>query len=79
VPGAGVDGGHYPQQLNNLVGSLSGNTTLVVVVRFVEWALCHTPWKPSQVDGARVFTATLILIALGLLGTFPTFFLWVAG
>jgi len=77
--GAGVDGGYYLQQLDNLVGSPSGNTTLVVVVRFVEWAVCHTPWKPSPVDGARVFTATLILRALGVLGTSPIVFLRLGG
>jgi hypothetical protein len=41
--------------------------------------VCYTPWKPRQVDGARVFTVTLILRALGVLGTSPTVFLRLGG
>lgn len=55
-------------------GSLSGKTTLAVVAWLVAWAFLHSVWKRQQVDFGKVFVATLILIALGLLGTFPPFF-----
>jgi len=55
-------------------GSLSGETTLAVVAWLSAWAILHLLWKSEQVDFGKVFVATLILIALGLLGTFPPFF-----
>ncbi len=56
------------------VGPLSGKTTVAVVIWLVAWAFFHGLWKNQQVDFAKVFIATLIMIALGLLGTFPLFF-----
>ena len=55
-------------------GSLSGKTTLAVVAWLAAWAILHRLWKREQVDFGKVFVATLVLIALGLLGTFPPFF-----
>ncbi len=55
-------------------GSLSGETTLAVLAWLASWAILHGLWKREQVDFGKVFVATLILIALGLLGTFPPFF-----
>jgi len=55
-------------------GPLSGKTTVAVVVWVVAWGILHGLWKGKQVDFAKVFIATVILIALGLLGTFPPFF-----
>lgn len=60
--------------LYNPVGPLSGKTTGAVVIWLVAWAVFHGLWKNRQVDFAKVFIATLIMIALGLLGTFPLFF-----
>jgi hypothetical protein len=45
-----------------------------VVVWLIAWAVFHGRWKNTQVDFAKVFGVTLILIALGVLGTFPVFF-----
>ena len=55
-------------------GSLSGVTTLAVLAWLASWAILHGLWKREQVDFGKVFVATLILISLGLLGTFPPFF-----
>jgi YHS domain-containing protein len=52
-------------------GPLSGKTTLAVVLWLVGWAILHRRWRDRQVPLARVFVATVILIALALLGTFP--------
>lgn len=56
------------------VGPLSGKTIIAIVVWLVAWIILHASWKNKQVSFAGVFTASLILIILGLLGTFPPFF-----
>lgn len=55
-------------------GPLSGKTTVAVVVWLVAWAVFHSLWRNQQVNFTKVYIATLIMIALGLLGTFPPFF-----
>jgi hypothetical protein len=55
-------------------GPLSGKTTVAVVIWLVAWAVLHSQWQDRQVHFPRVFTVTLVMIALGLLGTFPVFF-----
>lgn len=60
--------------LYNPVGPLSGKTTVAVVIWLVAWAVFHGLWKNEQVDFAKIFSVTLIMIALGLLGTFPLFY-----
>lgn len=65
--------------LYNPAGPLSGKTTVAVVVWLLAWAVFHNRWKNKQVNFATAFMATLLLIALGLLGTFPTFFEWFGG
>jgi hypothetical protein len=60
--------------LYNPVGPLSGKTTVAVVIWLVAWAAFHGLWKNEQVNFTKLFTATLIMIALGLLGTFPLFY-----
>ena len=55
-------------------GPLSGKTTVAVVVWLVAWVVFHQLWKNHQVNFTAVYIATLVMIALGLLGTFPLFF-----
>jgi hypothetical protein len=52
-------------------GGLSGRTTFAVVLWLTAWGLLHSRWKRRQVDARRVFAATLVLIGLGILATFP--------
>ena len=58
----------------NPTGPLSGKTTMAVVVWLVAWVTAHGLWRNKQVDFGRAFVATLIMITLGLVGTFPPFF-----
>jgi hypothetical protein len=58
----------------NQVGSLSGKTIVAVVVWFVAWGVLASKWKDQSVDFGKVYKVTLILVALGVLGTFPPFF-----
>jgi hypothetical protein len=55
-------------------GALSGKTTLAVLIWLVAWVVLHSRWKDKEVNFQGIFTWTLILIALALLGTFPPFF-----
>lgn len=52
-------------------GGVSGRTTLAVVVWLIAWAVLHARWKNRTVEPGRVWAITLILIALGIVATFP--------
>ena len=53
------------------IGGLSGRTTLAVVVWLIAWVVLHIRWKARQIQSRRVWAITLVLIGLGILGTFP--------
>ena len=53
------------------VGPLSGKTIVQVVVYCIAWATLAYAWRGRNVAFARVYAATLVLIGLGLIGTFP--------
>ena len=59
---------------SNGVGPLSGKTGVGVIAWLVSWIILHTMWKDKDMNFGKAFTATLILIALGFLLTFPPFF-----
>ena len=52
-------------------GGVSGRTTLAALAWLAAWGVLHFRWRARTVDARRVFPLTLLLIALGLLGTFP--------
>ena len=52
-------------------GGVSGRTTLAAAIWLVAWAALHKRWSERQLDGSRVVSATLALIGLGVLLTFP--------
>ena len=60
--------------LSDPVGPLSGKTTAAVAIWLVAWVVFHGLWKNQQVNFTNVFIGTLVMIGLGLLGTFPLFF-----
>jgi hypothetical protein len=60
--------------LSDRVGDLSGVTTAVAVVFFAAWGLLAITWRRADPSLVRVAAASAVLIALGLLGTFPPFF-----
>jgi hypothetical protein len=53
------------------VGPLSGKTIAQVAIYFVAWAGLAYAWRGKSVAFGRVYVAALVLLALGLLGTFP--------
>ena len=52
-------------------GGVSGRTTLAAAVWLIAWAALHARWKAREMDPGRIGVATLVLVALGILGTFP--------
>jgi hypothetical protein len=52
-------------------GGVSGRTTLATIVWLIAWAVLHNRWKAREIAPGRVGAVTVILIVLGVLGTFP--------
>ncbi|GIV98376.1 MAG: hypothetical protein KatS3mg057_3033 [Herpetosiphonaceae bacterium] len=57
------------------VGPLSGKTTFAVAGWLIAWAVLHSRWRKQTIDFARITMIALILLGLGLLGTFPPFYM----
>ncbi|MBI5829222.1 MAG: hypothetical protein HZB20_06705 [Chloroflexi bacterium] len=55
-------------------GPLSGKTTLAVIIFFVSWAVLHFIFRGKETNFSRITTIALVLVVIGLLGTFPPFF-----
>ena len=58
----------------NPVGPLGGKTIVAVVVWLIAWGVLASKWKDQSADFGKMYKVTLILVGLGLLGTFPLFF-----
>lgn len=58
----------------NPAGPLTGKTLVGVIVFFASWIVLHLIFRGRNVNFARASTIALILLGLGLLGTFPPFF-----
>ena len=56
------------------VGPLSGKTIIAVIAYVASWAVLHMVWRRQNPALRPILIATVVLIALGVLGTFPTFF-----
>jgi hypothetical protein len=61
-------------QWNDRVGPLSGKTIIASCVFFCAWGLLTAALRRSEPPWKTIVYATGILVALGLLLTFPTFF-----
>lgn len=55
-------------------GSLTGKALLGVAVFFISWLILHFVFRGKNVNFTRVAVLALVLLGLGLLGTFPPFF-----
>ena len=52
-------------------GGVTGRTTIAAIVWLISWGVLHYRWKAREFTPARVYAVTLMLVALGVLGTFP--------
>jgi hypothetical protein len=59
---------------NSGVGPLSGKTILAVAVWIVAWAVLHLTMRGKRYETRPALIIALVLIGIGVLGTFPTFF-----
>src|SRR5688572_8063762 len=59
---------------NAAVGPLAGKTLMTVIVWLASWAGLHLWLRGKPYETRRAMTIAAVLIALGVLGTFPTFF-----
>jgi hypothetical protein len=57
--------------LNAAVGSLSGKTIIPVVIWLILWLGMDYSWKGKELDFKKVLVWIRVLLAIGLLGTFP--------
>lgn len=60
--------------LSSAVGPLSGKTIYAVVAWLLAWVIAAVVMRGKSYDLRPFFIATLVLIAIGLVGTFPLFF-----
>lgn len=61
-------------ELSGAVGPLSGKTIISAGTFFASWAALAVVWQRADFPLRRVALITTLLVALGLLGTFPIFF-----
>jgi hypothetical protein len=61
-------------QFSAKVGPLSGKTIVSVGAWLVAWIVLSVALRGKQVKERTVYWATALMIAAGLLGTFPSFF-----
>lgn len=52
-------------------GGVTSRTTLAVVIWLIGWGVLHRRWKDQQIEPRRIHVLSFILIAMGLLLTFP--------
>ena len=57
------------------VGALSGKVTLATIAFVISWVVLYLIWRGKEVDFRKVFAASLILVGLGFILTFPPIFL----
>lgn len=53
------------------VGGLSGKSSWGIIAFFVAWAVLHYVWKGKETDFSRISTIAIVLLVIGLIGTFP--------
>jgi hypothetical protein len=61
-------------QWNDRVGPLSGKTLITVIVFALAWVGLTAFWRRANPPLRSITIASVVLIVLGLVGTFPTFF-----
>lgn len=65
---------HDALEWSDEVGPLSGKTAVAVIVWLLAWAALHTILHAKPYETGRAVSISAVLVALGVLGTFPSFF-----
>jgi Kef-type K+ transport system membrane component KefB len=61
-------------QWSDAVGPLSGKVAVAVAVWLVAWVILHLALRRRPYETRRALVVSLVLIAVGVVGTFPIFF-----
>lgn len=56
------------------VGPLTGKVLVSVAVFFIAWLVLHFLFRRKEVNFNTILIVSLVLLIIGLLGTFPPFF-----
>jgi hypothetical protein len=56
------------------VGPLSGKTLVAVAVWALAWIVLGLMWRGKEIDFRKAVIVSAVLIGLGLVGTYPSFF-----
>ncbi len=64
--------------LYNPVGPLSGMTAFPVMLWLLAWAVLHIRWKDKEKSFAKIFTVTIMLVLVGMAGTYPPVYEYIA-
>jgi hypothetical protein len=65
--------------LSAAAGPLSGKAVVAVVIYAIFWLLLHLALRRTQTKITTVGRLTIVLLVIGLLGTFPPFYGLIAG
>jgi hypothetical protein len=57
------------------VGALVGKSSLAIIAFLLAWAVLGTLWRRQELRFGRIAVISFILLAVGLIGTFPPFWL----
>lgn len=52
-------------------GGVTGRTTFATIIWLLAWGVLHARWNSREVAPGHVFTWTVVLVVLAVLGTFP--------
>ncbi len=52
-------------------GGVTGRTALATLIWLVAWGVLHARWKSRDVPSRSAYALSIVLIVLGILGTFP--------
>ena len=55
------------------VGPLTGKVVLGVAIYLISWVVLHSLWRGKEVNFSQISRIALVLLAVGLLFTFPLF------
>jgi len=57
----------------NSVGPLTGESAIPMIVWAFSWIILHRGWRSKNISFQKAWRISLVLILLGILGTFPIF------
>jgi hypothetical protein len=57
----------------NPTGTLSGVTTLAIIIWLIAWLVLDRTWKTRTVDANKINILSFVLLAVGFFLTFPPF------